>query len=298
MAEESVIIAPAEQPISHRLKNYNLACQLRAMFAVTRKELTIYLRYPSWIVAILVWPFLMPLPYIFGSSALAGPDKSGLQIFAQHTGTTDYVGFLALGSMLWMWMNMVLWDFGSYLRNEQVRGTLESNWLSPMPRIFLLVGAGFSSSLQHTFVILLSLLEFYLLLGVGLQGSFFLAMLIILLTIPCVYGIGLFFASLVVWAKEVNNMVFLVRGIMMIFCGVSFPLAVAPDWMQNVATWIPMTYSIRSFRAVYLAGANFAQVKSDLLTLLIFGVVLCLLGVIAFISTARLVRKKGSFGTY
>lgn len=298
MAEQGIPLPAGKERIKGEIASYNLACKWRAMLAVIRRELTIYIRYPSWIVAIIVWPILMPLQYIFGGRALAGPDQSGLKVFAQYTGTTDYIGFIALGAMLWMWMNVVLWDFGSQLRNEQIRGTLESNWLSPMPRILMLLGAGISSCMQHTFVILLSLFEFYLLLGVGLHGSFLLVVLILILTTPTIYGLGLIFASLVVWAKEVNNMVFLVRGIMMIFCGVTFPLAIAPAWMLAVAKWIPMTYAIRAFRAVYLAGAGFAEVRGDLGVLLISSVILIILGIVAFNYTLNLVKRKGNIGVY
>lgn len=298
MSEQGIALEVEKHGIRGEVVSYNLACKVRAMLAVTRRELTIYIRYPSWIIAMFVWPVLLPLQYIFGGKALAGPDSSGLQAFAQYSGTTDYVGFIALGAMLWMWMNMVLWDFGSQLRNEQIRGTLESNWLSPIPRILMLAGSGISSCMQHTFVILLSLVEFYLLLGVGLHGSALLIALIILLTMPTIYGLGLIFASLVVWAKEVNNMVFLVRGIMMIFCGVTFPLTIAPAWMLAVAKWIPMTYAIHSFRAVYLAGAGFAEIRGDLVALLIAALILMSLGVIAFHFTLRLVKRKGNLGVY
>lgn len=298
MTDQAAMLLSKSQTASRNLAPYGLVCQLRAMLAVAWRELLTFIRYPSWIVAIFIWPVLLPLQYIFGARALAGPDRSGLGIFAGYTGTTDYIGYIALGGMLWMWMNMVLWSFGTYLRNEQVRGTLESNWLSPMPRILMLAGAGISNALQNTFVIALSLLEYYLFMGVGMKGSPVLVFLIILLTIPTVYGIGLIFASLVIWAKEVNTMVFLVRGVMMIFCGISFPLTVAPVWMQKVAEWIPMTHSIRAFRQVYLNGAGFSAVRGDLLTLALFGLLLTVIGIGAFQWTSRIVQRKGTIGVY
>lgn len=298
MADPITLSMLGSQPKPCVVGPYGLTKQVRAMLAVTWRELVTFVRYPSWVVAMLVWPLLFPLPYIFGARALAGPDQSGLSVFAGYTGTTDYMGYMALGTMIWMWMNMVLWSFGGYLREEQVRGTLESNWLSPMPRILMLAGAGISNALQNTFVIALSLLEFYLFMGVGMQGSPLLIFLIILLTIPSVYGIGMIFASLVIWAKEVNTMVFLVRGVMMIFCGISFPLAVAPIWMQKVAEWIPMTHSIRAFRQVYLSGVGFSTIREDLLVLMLAGIVLVAVGVGAFQWTSRIVQRKGTLGVY
>ena len=59
----------------------------------------------------------------------------------RNTGLTEYVGYIAVGTMIWMWQNIVLWDVGFSLRNEQMRGTLESNWLSPTWRFSYLLGS-------------------------------------------------------------------------------------------------------------------------------------------------------------
>ena len=108
-----------------------LASDVRALMAVVRREWTIFRRYPSWIIALFIWPLIFPMMYILTARALAGPDGSGLAVFSQTTGATDFIGYIVIGTTVWMWQNIVLWDVGFSLRNEQMRGTLESNWLSP-----------------------------------------------------------------------------------------------------------------------------------------------------------------------
>src|SRR5882757_2179847 len=105
--------------------------ELRALASVAWREWMIFRRYPSWIVSLLVWPVILPAGYILSARALAGPDGSGLALFAQAAGTSDYVGYIAVGTIVWMWQNMSLWTIGFALREEQLRGTLESNWLTP-----------------------------------------------------------------------------------------------------------------------------------------------------------------------
>lgn len=300
MTEQSLTMPMQEkqQVGKTTVSKYSFGCKTRALCAVIRREFTIFVRYPSWVISVLIWPMLFPLPYIFSGKALAGPTQAGVSVFAQLTGTSNYAGYMALGTLLWMWMNMVLWSFGGHLRNEQVRGTLESNWLSPMPRIMLLVGAGISNWVQQAAVLAIGLLQFYLVLGIWIHSNPWLVILVFLLTGPIVYGLGLLFASLVIWAKEVNAMVFLVRGLIMIFCGMSFPLAVMPEWMQRVAECIPMTYAIRAFRKVYLSNVGIAAVQSDLIKMAISGGILLIFGGVAFYITERLVRQKGTLGVY
>jgi ABC-2 type transport system permease protein len=86
------------------------------------------------------------------------------------------------------------------------------------------------------------------------------------------------FASLVIRFKEANAMVFLVRGILMIFCGITYPLVVLPDWMRTVASWLPLTYAIRSIRAVVLSDASLDDIVPDLQALVVFAVITWLLG--------------------
>jgi ABC-2 type transport system permease protein len=273
--------------------------ELRAMLTIVRKEWALFVRYPSWVLSMLIWPVLFPVGYIFTAKALGGPDGAALAGFEQLTGTRDYVGYIILGTLIWMWLNMTLWDLGMYLRNEQMRGTLESNWLTPVGRASLMLGGGLTKLAISLIFMAVSLLEFRLVFGVRvLDGNLGLALLVLLLTIPAVHGIGIAFASLVLRFKEANAMVFLVRGVFMIFCGITFPIAVLPEWMRSVAAALPLTYTIRAIRAALLANASLADELPDLLVLAAFAVALPILGYAIFFLTERRSRRTGDLGQY
>lgn len=273
--------------------------ELRALWAIAAKEWAIFKRYPSWVISMLVWPVLFPIGYIFGAKALSGPDGASLATFARLTGTSDYISYIVLGTVLWMWLNMTLWDVGMYLRQEQMRGTLESNWLCPTWRVSMMLGGGLMKLAVSLAFMVVSLLEFRLVWGVNvLGGNIWPALVALLLTVPIVHGIGIAFASLVLRFKEANALVFLVRGIFMIFCGVSFPVAVLPGWMRAVADVLPLTYAIRAIRDSLLVNASFAQVWPDLRVLIVFAVVLPLVGYGVFGLTERRARRTGDLGQY
>ncbi len=239
--------------------------ELRALATIAWKEWTIFKRYPSWIISMFIWPVLFPIGYIFTAKALSGPGGADLAAFRALTGTEDYVSFIAIGTILWMWLNMTLWDTGMRLRNEQMRGTLESNWLCPVWRGALLIGSTLTKLVTSLVLLVVSALELWLIYGVQLSSSNPASLaLLFLLVVPIIYGIGLAFASLVLRFKEANAMVFLVRGIFTIFCGVTFPVEVLPGWMHSVAAWVPLTYAIRDIRAVVLTDATFAELLPDL----------------------------------
>jgi ABC-2 type transport system permease protein len=283
------------EPLGRR----SLGSEGAALLAVAYKDWLIYRRYPGRLANIFIWPILFPLAYIFSARALSGPDGSHVSAFSAATGTADYVGFLAIGSTFYMWLNVTLWSVGFSLREEQLRGTLESNWLCPVWRISIVLGGAITRLGTALVFLLVTVVEFWLFFGINLvQGQPTLMLLILLLTIPSIYGFGVGFGSLVLRFKEANALVFIVRGIFLVFCGTTYPLVVLPPWMQAVAAWLPLTYTIHAIRALEMPDATFEDIALDVQRLAIFAVVLPLFGVLAFRATERRSRSSGSLGHY
>ena len=283
-------------PVS--LGQRTLSSELRALFAVARKEWFYFIRYPTWVVALVIWPIIFPLAYILSARALSGPDGSGLILFTQATGVQDYLGYIVVGTTIWMWQNMVLWNIGFALRMEQWRGTLESNWLSPTWRFSFLLGNTGSQFVTMIFFLIVSALEFGLIFGVRLHGNGWLVLLMFAAAIPSIYGLGFVFASLVIAAKEANAFVYLVRGFVMIFCGITYPLSVLPGWMQEVAQWLPPTYIISGIRKAALANASFSDLLPELIPLVWFGLFWLAAGFIVFNWMERRARRTGAISQY
>jgi ABC-2 type transport system permease protein len=277
---------------------HNLSSELRALWAVIYREWLIFRRYPSWIVSLLIWPIIFPAAYILSARALAGPDGGSLALFAQAAGTTNYIGYIVVGTTVWMWQNMSLWTVGFALRNEQFRGTLESNWLTPARRFWFLLGSSLTQGMQLFAFLGISALEFGLLFGVRLNGNPLLVLLVVLATLPATFGIGFTFASLVIAVREANAFVFLVRGLVMVFCGILYPVSILPGWMQSVAAWLPPTYAIRGIRLAALENAGLARLAPDLLALLAFGLVWLAIGYATFHWTERRARRSGTLGQH
>ena len=275
-----------------------LSSDLSALWAVVRREWTIFIRYPSWIIALLIWPVIFPMGYILTARALSGVDGSGLTTFQNTTGLTEYVGYIAVGTMIWMWQNIVLWAVGYSLRNEQMRGTLESNWLSPTWRFAYLLGSSIPQMVSMFMLMLVSGLEYAFLFKVDFSGSLWLTLLVILAAIPSVYGLGFAFASVVITLKEANAFVFLVRGIVMIFCGITYPLAMLPNWMQSVSQWLPQTYIIHAMRTAALSTEGFSGITFDLKMMMLFGVAWLAIGYMLFNMMERRARQTGAIGQY
>jgi ABC-2 type transport system permease protein len=271
---------------------------VRAFFAVVQREWTIFIRYPSWVIALFIWPVIFPMGYILTARALSGIDGSGLATFKSTTGLNEYVGYIAVGTMIWMWQNIVLWNVGGSLRNEQMRGTLESNWLSPTWRFSYMLGSTVPQLISMLMLMFVAALEYVFLFGVRFDGNLWLSLLVILAAVPSVYGLGFAFASVVITLKEANAFVFLVRGIVMVFCGITYPLAILPEWMQTVAQWLPQTYIIHAMRTAALSSEGFSGIAFDLKMLVLFGIFWLAIGYLLFSLMERRARQTGAIGQY
>jgi ABC-2 type transport system permease protein len=284
--------------LQNSLAQPGFSANFQAFWAVARREWTIFRRYPSWVIALFIWPMIFPMAYLLTARALSGMDGSGLVQFQLNTGVSDYIGYIAVGTTIWMWQNIVLWEVGFALRNEQMRGTLESNWLSPTWRFSFLMGSTIPQLVSMALFMTVAVLEFALVFGVRFQGSIWLSLLVLLVAIPSVYGLGFAFASIVISAKEANAFVFLVRGLVMIFCGITFPVTLLPGWMQSVTYWLPQTYVIHAMRLAALSPATFTDLLPDLLPLGLFGLFWLAAGYILFNWMERRARQTGSIGQY
>jgi ABC-2 type transport system permease protein len=140
--------------------------------------------------------------------------------------------------------------------------------------------------------------EFSLLFGVRLNGNPWMLALMMLAAIPTIYGLGFAFASLVITVKEANAFVFLIRGLVMIFCGITFPVAILPNWMQSFTKWLPQTYLIHGMRAAAFSNAGFAELLPDLIPLVSFGIFWLFVGYFTFLWMERRARKTGAIGQY
>lgn len=272
--------------------------RLRTISTVLKKEFIMIVRYPTWIIQLIICPLIFPIIYILSAIGFSGPDRSGLKAFSAVTGTSNYMGYIVIGTMLWMWVNTTMWGFGTFLREEQMRGTLESNWLCPINKFDFLLGNGLVSMLQALIINIISVLEYRFIYRIHFTGNISYWFLIFLIMIPGIYGLGALFASLVLWAKETNAAVQFVRGCIMILCGITFPISITPIWMQSISKCIPFTYGIMAARQLMVNGNTLKEASFNIKICLILGLTFFIAGRLAFLYTERRVKNQGTLGRF
>ena len=281
-------ITPLSQPT---LRN-----QLRALYVIARKDWKVFWRYPLNAVSNIFQPIIWITPvYFMGKAFSTNGQALG---FAAYSGTSDYMSFILLGTVLTNFILTVFWGMGYALKNDMDAGVLESNWLTPVPRLLILVGRTLSSLLVTAITSSIMLLIGAALFGFQPTGNTLAAFLTAIPMLIGLYGFGFAFAAVVLLMREANTLVdvssFLVQG----FSGTNFPVKSLPTWLIPIALILPLTYGLDAVRGLLLQSDTLLPVPIEIGILIVFMFVMLWFGAWVFHRVERRVRTLGTLGQH
>jgi ABC-2 type transport system permease protein len=175
---------------------------------------------------------------------------------------------------------------------------MESNWLTPIPRLLILV-AHSVTNLIVTAVTSLGMLFFAsLIFGFQPTGNVWVALQPIIPMMIGLYGFGFAFAALVMVMREANTLVDMSSFLVQIFSGANFPVNALPRYLIPVALALPLTYGLDSVRAHLIGTTPLLPVQWELALLIVFMFIMLWIGTAAFRSLERRVRVLGTLGQH
>jgi ABC-2 type transport system permease protein len=276
-----------------------VAADFRAFVAAARKELRQQRRYPTLFLGMLFWPVVLPASWVLMGHAYSGNDPQALAAFAERAGSTNVAGFVFIGYAMYMWLSTLLWGPGTALRQEQVRGSLEAVFVTPASRLVPLFGPGVAMLIPMAATLVVMGVALWLFFGVVPPLAAVLqAGVVVVLGIPALYAIGTLFAASVLRFGEVGPIVQLIRGMFVLACGITFPVAMLPLWAQVWAWLMPPTYIVEDLRRVLLGGAGLVEVAPHIAIVLAIAMLTALLAVVVFRALETSARRSGTLGRF
>ena len=278
------------------LSQPNVRTQLRALFVIARKDWKVFWRYPLNAVSNIFQPIIWITPvYFMGKAFSTNGQALGFQAYS---GTGDYMSFILLGTILSNFILTVFWGMGYALKNDMDAGVLESNWLTPVSRLLILVGRTLTSLLTTAITSLVMLVIAALLFGFHPTGNTLAAFLTAIPMLIGLYGFGFAFAALVLLMREANTLVdvssFLVQG----FSGTNFPVQSLPTWLIPIALALPLTYGMDAVRGWILKTNTILPLRVEIALLIVFMFFMLWLGSWIFYRVERQVRTLGTLGQH
>ena len=276
----------------------SLRANLSVVLASTRMRLTTVTRYPGQLVLDVFIPIVFAAMPILLGRATAGAQADA--VFAENTGTPDYVAYMLIGASVFTIVSFAFWHVAYWLRWEQETGTLEALYLSPTHRVWVAAGTALYSCIRSLFAATTAYLIGSLLLGIQpFRGEIGLAFVFILVGLVPLYGLTLLFGAVILKLKEANALVGLMQWGVSFLMGVFFPIAVFPAALKTIALLFPPTWMTNGVRSALLGvGYFFGEWYLDLAVLWAFLFFAPAFGYWVFNRVEQNVRRNEGMGQF
>jgi ABC-2 type transport system permease protein len=255
----------------------------RSSYAFIERNINLTKRYWGWEVAFLVYSAAASMSIMFIGKAQGGDDQ------------TDLILFLAIGTLVWSFLNSVFMNMAEMIAMERWEGTIEYTMMAPISRLTHMFG-------QSIFSIVYGVIRSALLLGVlalffeidlggaNLLGGF----LIVIVGSISFIGFGIMAAVLpLLFPEKGEQMTFIISSILLLVSGVYYPTDVLPRWMQWLSTVSPATYVLEAMRSALLDGEGTIDLLPKMLPMLAIGAVTVPLGLLVFGYFERYAKRTG-----
>lgn len=280
--------------------NPTWAADLRALAAAGRMSFRQIRRYPTSFIGQIFWPIMLPAVWVLmGQAYSGGGDPQAMDAFASRSGTTGITLFIFVGYAMYMWLSSLLWGPGTALRREQMTGSLEAVFLTPVSRLVPLFGPTLTNVVWTVFQLVVMGVAVWLLFGVVLPlGGVLLTFLVVLAGLPAMYAMGSLFGAAVLRFGEIGPAVQFTRGALSLLCGITFPIVMLPAWAQATSAAMPPTYVVAAIREALLHAATPLDLAPTAGILLGLAVVFGAFAIVFFRILEASARRTGMLGRY
>lgn len=208
------------------------------------------------------------------NNSLAIVQPYNIQTQGVVSGHFSYFDFIAPGIVAMTVMMSVMTGLPAAISHERELGTLDGMMVAPINRLSIILGKTLAQTarglLQGTIILTLATILF----GVTIHGSMLLVIGLLLLGVFSFVGLGVVLTS---FAKDQETAMMLMMTLMfpmMFLSGVFFPIQQMPWYMQDISKVLPLTYASQALRKVMVLGAGVPAISTELIILIVFGVVM------------------------
>lgn len=255
----------------------------KASLAFVERNFYLTKRYWGWEVAFLVYTAASSLSIMFIGAS-------------QEGNTNDLILFLAIGTLVWGYLNSVFMNVAETVAWERWEGTIEYTMMAPVSRLTHMLGMSLFAiayGLIRSIVLFLVLVAFFPdmeLADANLGG----AALVVVAGSLSFIGFGIVGAVLpLLFPEKGEQMTFIISSILLLVSGVYYPISVLPGWMEALAKLSPATYVLEAMRAAILDGAPVGDLTGDLVALGIIAVISIPAGMAIFNYFERYAKRTG-----
>lgn len=258
------------------------AQEARASFAFVERNFYLTKRYWGWEIAFVIYTAASSLSIMFIGESQPGENSR-------------LILFLAIGTLVWGYLNSVFANVAETIAWERWEGTIEYTMMAPVSRLTHMLGMSLFAIVYGIIrsVILFGVLAAFFDIDLG-QANMAGAALVIVVGSISFIGFGIMGAVLpLLFPEKGEQMTFIISSILLLVSGVYYPVDVLPGWMQALSSLSPATYVLDTMRAAVLDGTSTVTLLGDLIPVGIIAIVSIPLGMAVFQYFERYAKRTG-----
>lgn len=236
-----------------------------------------------WLTMKLVLPFSQMAFFVFVAQFLVSTGNAA----------SSLVAYMAIGNAIQSLSWNTVFAVVNITGDDKESGTLPLVLATPAQRSPLFIGRAMIHVFDGLVSVTFSFIFAAFLFGVSFARTDLLALVIVLLlTAFTMSGFGLMIGGLAFYFRDPIVFANIFTFVLLIFCGVNFPVAVLPEGIQFISYLIPLTYGVAAGRQV-IAGSNLIDVSTLAGQMLIVGLFSFVLGYVFFRLFENTARRTG-----
>jgi ABC-2 type transport system permease protein len=268
---------------------FTLRQQATLGWAFVERQTNLWRRHWAWEVVWLVYGVVNTLAITFIAKQLAAEGVVG------GRRASDLILFLLIGTLVWAYLSAVLDDISLVVTWERWEGTIEHTLMAPVPRAAHLIGTavfGVLHAIMRTTLIMLFALPFF---SVDLSHARWdTAIVLVAVGSFSLIGLGILAGVLpLLYPERGEQMSFMMQAAILLISGVYYSVDTLPGWLQVASHVSPATYLLRGVRHALINGATVTNEGRDIVTLVVFAVLLIPVSIAVFSAAERWAKRTG-----
>jgi ABC-2 type transport system permease protein len=233
-------------------------------------------------------PMWLTLKFVLGLSQM-----TFFVFVGQWIQGSSVIPYIAIGNALQTVAWNTVFSVINITGHDKWDGTLPLLLATPASRLPIFVGRAMLHVLDGMLSVAINFIFAIFLFGVSFANADLLALVVaVVLTAFTMAGFGLLIGGFSFYFRDPMILANIFTFILLIFCGVNFPVQQLPQPLQPISYAFPLTYGIDVARKA-IEGATLIEISPTLGLELIVGFVSIITGYFFFQSFERVARKTG-----
>ncbi len=211
----------------------------------------------------------------------------------------SFFSYVLIGYGFFQYFQLSLTIFSRSIQREQLTGCLEAmlgtQTSTQISIISLSLYSLLSSFLQLIIIFIAGVLFFNFSI---IYMNIFATLIIFILSIFIFISFGIISAAFIIVLKKGDPLSWLIISLNFILGGAFFPVDLFPEWLQNIANFIPAKYALDALRLTILKGYSLSQVGSHVLILTLLCIVLFPISLLLLNLSVKKAKKDGTLVHY